>query len=212
VPGQLIADETIIVSVPAGAPVSLRMNDGGRAQDLDLRTGKRTRTASPLYYPVRAASPSFDDAYYVTGPHSTAGLTSASGKAVLAPYADKLGWARKGRAWLFVTVGFNTDSLSQFKPDVARSLTLTAGGATLTGHPTSSGDTSTDPNAPSAAGGHLDLAFDVPASLRSGTLNYLPVGSFVVDGKTVSATPYQGGDPQYDTSVQHKHLTLKPRS
>ncbi|BCJ37123.1 hypothetical protein Athai_46260 [Actinocatenispora thailandica] len=212
VPGQLFADETIIVSVPAGAPVALRMNDGGRAQDLDLRTGKRTRTASPLYYPVREASPSFDDDYYVTGPHSSAGLSSASGKAVLAPYADKLGWARKGRAWLFVTVGFTTSSMSQFKPNVARSLTLTAGGTTLTGHATSSGDTTSDPNSVGGAGGHLDLAFDVPASLRSGTLNYLPVGSFVVDDKTVSATPYQGGDPRYDTGVQHKHVTLKPRS
>ncbi|MEV0842031.1 hypothetical protein AB0I55_21025 [Actinocatenispora sera] len=212
VPGQLLADETIIVSVPAGAPVALRMNDGGRAQDLDLRTGTRTRTASPLYYPVRAASPSFDDAYYVTGPHTTAGLTSASGTAVLAPYADKLGWARKGRAWLFVTVGFNTSSLSQFKPNVARSLTLTAGGTTLTGHATSSGDTTSESDAPGAAGGHLDLAFDVPASLRSGTLNYLPVGSFVVDDKTVPATPYQGGDPHYNTSVQHEHVSLKPRT
>jgi hypothetical protein len=212
VPGQLFADETLIVSVPTGAPVALRMNDGGRAQELDLRTGKRTRTASPLYYPVRTASTTFDDAYYVTGPHTSAGLTSASGTAVLAPYADKLGWARKGRAWLFVTVGFSTSSLSQFKPNVARSLTLTVGGTTLTGHATSSGDTTSEPDAPGAAGGHLDLAFDVPASLRSGTLNYLPVGSFVVDDKTVPATPYQGGDPHYDTSVQHKHITLKPRS
>ena len=42
----------IVASVPAHAKVALRMNDGGRPQDLDLRTGTRTRETSPLYYPV----------------------------------------------------------------------------------------------------------------------------------------------------------------
>lgn len=211
-PEGVSGDETIVVQVPADAPVKLRMNDGNRPQELDLRTGKRTRTASPLYYPVRVASPSFADAYYTLGNGEFAELMADSGEVVLAPYADKLGWARKGRAWLLVSVGIDTSSDTQFKAKVTQSLTLSAAGANSTGRAVTSGDTATNPDVNTLATGGINLAFDVPATLRSGTLNYLPVGTFVVDGKTVSASPYQGGDPTYNTTTQHKHFTLKPRS
>ena len=43
----LPAGPVFVASVPARATVALQLNDGGRPQDLDLRTGTRIREASP---------------------------------------------------------------------------------------------------------------------------------------------------------------------
>lgn len=205
-PTKLGPDRTVIVSVSTGAPVSLRSADGGRPQELDLRTGKRTRSASPLYYPVRDAE--FDtgkDALFVLGSRRTYATVHASDQyALLAPYVSDRKWARKGRAWLVVQLSFIIGpQYTTFDPDAAASVTLTLpDGTTVTGR--GSGGGATQLNEPYEQGG-IDLVFDVPASLRSGTLNYLPRGSFTYEGKKIGASPY-------DTSVHHSRFKLTPRT
>jgi hypothetical protein len=189
-PDALAGNETIVASVPTGSPVVLRMTDGGRPQDLDLRTGKRTRSASPLYYPIRSAN------LHGNGP--TTGFNTPSGEAAasigfndaaLEPYVNGKGWAPKGRAWLIVAAGVSMSSNYAFSPQMSGTTLTLPDGTTVSCHP------ATDPSVPAGVGyADVDLNFNVPAGTRSGTLDSRLTG-VVGDstGKQVG-TPYHIGE------------------
>jgi hypothetical protein len=192
----------LVASVAPGTAPELQMNDGGRAQDLNLRTGERTREASALYYPV----PYQDDLASNTNapdylfnppgvdydkiPWGQIELSLTGGWALLAPYYEPQGWAPPGHAWLVVDLNLAISSAEgaavKYSGDIARSFTLTiSGGAVLPGSGNESYLTpvvskTSDVGAETAAGttGTADLIFEVPASLTRYVLAYTPVGMY----------------------------------
>jgi hypothetical protein len=179
VPG---AGDVVAASVPDGAPAQLQMNDGGRPQDINLRTGLRTSEVSSLYYPVpqQALNPNLSWSWNVlyipalkwwagdgTGPTlSDVDLTVGSGTALLEPYMDSPGWAPSGQAWLVMSVQLSLDADSfNLALNVPSSFTLALpGGATVP----ASGSATT--NGPSTA----SLVFQVPATTSTATLRIQP--------------------------------------
>ncbi|QWF82449.1 hypothetical protein [Amycolatopsis sp. CA-230715] len=109
----------VVASVPAGAPVSIRVTDAGRTQTMDLRTGRRGPDAIAGYYRRNSAELTW------TG-HLSGGISTPLGggrtpvefaagfktmdpahltdkpTATLAPYTPRRGWAPPGGAWLVV--------------------------------------------------------------------------------------------------------------
>jgi hypothetical protein len=181
--------DTAIVSAPRGTAVTLQMNDGGRPQDINLRTGVRTREASPLYYPVleedlsnASVWPEWNAAttpglHYMAGDNfgvQLSGDSDGDTLAVLAPYDDAKGWAPSGSAWLLVSLSISTDTNFGFTADVPRAFTLTLpGGATVAASGTASYNDADADNGPTIA----SLVFQVPATTQAGTLAFTPVGT-----------------------------------
>jgi hypothetical protein len=184
----------IVASVPARSKVALQMNDGGRPQDLDLRTGIRTREASPLYYPVLNESLGLGatitadwasqeirglrwygspvDVTLYGGPGGGGPISEAT----LAPYDDGVTWAPSGRAWLLVSLNVlpEHDGRWGFRADVPGSFSLTLpDGATLRPR---AGTASYKPSARGGPG-KVSLVFEVPSALRTFRLAFTPVGT-----------------------------------
>jgi hypothetical protein len=167
-----------IVSVADKATPELQMNDGGRAQDISLRTGLRTHAASPLYYPV----PSWTWNGQINTDWDTSHIPSLrwwpepldgelnGGYAVLTPYADGRGWAPPGRAWLILLFGMPSPAPQGWTMDynLARSLTVSLpDGTRLPGRGT---DTWNSPDY------NVYITVEVPASTRSATVLWTPTG------------------------------------
>lgn len=186
--------DTAIVSAPTDTAVALQMNDGGRPQDINLRTGERTREASPLYYPVlgedlsnatverewnTAETPGL---HYMAGDNfgvQLSGDSDGDTLAVLAPYDDAKGWAPSGSAWLLISLGITTDTNFGFTADVPRAFTLTLpDGATVAASGTASYNDANADNGPTIA----SLVFPVPATTKTGTLTFTPVGTLYPGG------------------------------
>lgn len=200
-----LLDSTIVVSVKKDAPALLEMTDGKRKQDLDLRTGKRTRAASPLLYPVRVADlEDFDSVDYRFSQSDGATVTaSVDHDPVLTPYVDKIGWAHHRRAWLLVTIALVvTPEGDGFTPD-DQTLTCTLAGKTISGR-AGYGKGAFVVGGDQLSAGTLMMVFDVPDTTRGVTLNYLPTGTFTTDDhQTVSASPMTG--------MQHTRISFAPR-
>ncbi len=163
-------DGILIVCVPTGAPVLLKMTDKGRTQTLDLRTGKRGADANPLFY-TRYAMKDFGVRTNIRPPDP--GRIDLSGKLALLPWTEEHGWAPAGKAWLHFE-GFLTQVLADtdgpVTMDLSRSITVTVGGKA---YPASAekrllADTVTMTSAPEP----LDIA--VPVGFRIGTLRLDP--------------------------------------
>ena len=179
VPG---AGDVLAASVPDGAPVALQMNDGGRPQDINLRTGLRTSEVSSLYYPVpqQSLNPNLSWSWNVlyipalkwwagdgSGPtESDVDLTVGSGTAVLEPYMDSPGWAPSGQAWLVMSVQLSLDAnVFNLSLNVPSSFTLVLpGGAAVP----ASGTAST------SSPGTASLLFQVPDTTQTATLKIQP--------------------------------------
>jgi hypothetical protein len=107
----------LLVSVQAGAPVTLQVADAGRTFTYDLRAGKRGPDAVALFQqPGRRGK--IDGSYTGTG-RLTYRSDARSLKVdisfrgwYLTPWLPSSGWAADGRAWLLLTVGITTDGLS----------------------------------------------------------------------------------------------------
>jgi hypothetical protein len=180
--------DTAIVAVRGGTAAALQMNDGGRPQDINLRTGERTREASPLYYPVleedlshASVWPEWDTAktpglHYMAGDNfgvQLSGDFDGDTLAILAPYDDASRWAPSGSAWLLISLSITTDTTFGFTADVPRAFRLTLpDGATVAATGTASTKTGSG-NGPSIA----SLVFQVPATTRTCTLTFTPVGT-----------------------------------
>lgn len=197
--GELGPGTTIVVNAPVGAPVLLRTADAGREQDLDLRTGRRTRTSSPLYYPEAKAAVHPSDlqvGYESSDPAQTNVLTVSSISARLTPYDPKRGWAPPGRAWLWLVLRFaaplqETSGVTVTARDLGLSVQDAEGAADSTW--TSGGGDSLV----------VDGLAEVPATLRTATLTIHPSPSppyFVAT--TPSAT--WGGSAQVTLTFRGK--------
>jgi hypothetical protein len=214
----------MVASLAPGTSLELQMNDGGRPQDLNLRTGARTREASALYYPV----PYQDNllAYnnqleYLFTPAGKDGDGVAWGQidqaidggwALLAPYYEPEGWAPSGNAWLVVhldlTIQSSEGAAPKYVGDLAKSFTLTLpGGHTLPGggkltyvSPDVSATHDSSTGDAANATGSADLFFEVPAaaSPEHFTLSYTPVGTFT-DLFTGTSVALTGGQLQSPT-------------
>lgn len=100
----------------------------------------------------------------------------------------------------------------EFTPGSGRSITLTLpDGTTLTGRDDGSSGTSGDDAYTTGRTSSISVCFKVPDDIRSGTDRFLPAGTFTIHGNAVSSTPYQGGDPRYETHLQHNSFKPKPR-
>jgi hypothetical protein len=180
--------DTAIVSVPKGTAAALQMNDGGRPQNINLRTGERIREASPLYYPVLGEDLSSVSMSSEWNTAKTPGLHFMAGDnfgvelsgdsygntlALLAPYDDASGWAPSGSAWLLVSLSISTDANFGFTANVPRSFTLTLpSGAAVAASGTAFYKAGSG-NGPAIA----SLAFRVPVTSRTGTLRFTPAGT-----------------------------------
>jgi hypothetical protein len=179
------AGNVLVVSVPDGAPAELQMNDGGRAQDIDLRTGLRTSEASSLYYPVpqQTLNPNLTWSWNIpnipalkwwagegSGPAlSDADLTVGNGTALLAPYVDSPGWAPPGQAWLLMSFQLALQTPGNIVLNVPSSFTLMLpDGATVPASGTATN------NSGSSDQGTASLTFEVPDTTRTATLKIQP--------------------------------------
>lgn len=163
-------DSILVVAVPAGAPVLLKMTDQGRTQTLDLRTGRRGPDADPLFY-TRYELQDFGVQTAVRPPDP--GRIDMSGSLALLPWTEEHGWAPAGKAWLHFE-GFLTQMLADTDGpvtlDVARSITVTAGGKA---YPAAAekvrlGDALSATRIPAP----VDIA--VPVGFRTGTIRLNP--------------------------------------
>jgi hypothetical protein len=163
-------DSILIVSVPTGTPVLLKMSDKGRTQTLDLRSGKRGSDANPLFY-TRYAMKDFDVRTDIRPPDP--GRIGMSGSLALLPWTEEHGWAPAGTAWLHFE-GFLYQMLADTDGpvtlDLSHSIAVTVGGKA---YPASAekrllADTLTFTSTPEP----LDIA--VPVGFRTGTLRLNP--------------------------------------
>ncbi len=173
----------LAASVPDGASAGLQMNDGGRPQDIDLRTGLRISEVSSLYYPVpqQTLNPNLSWSWNVlyipalkwwagegSGPTlSDVGLEVGNGTALLEPYMDSPGWAPAGQAWLVMSFQLSPEQTpaGSITLNVPSSFTLVLpGGATVpaSGTATTSGSST------------ASLVFEVPDTTRTASLRIQP--------------------------------------
>lgn len=99
----------LIVTAPVKARVQLKVVDSGRAQLLDLRTGRRAKDAVSHFYPNQDWTPPYpldDNAWIGKGLVGKLPIATKIMKvrAQLTPFAPNARWSRRGRAWLYVTV------------------------------------------------------------------------------------------------------------
>ena len=119
---------TLLVSVPVGAPATLRVTDAGRTQTLDLATGRRTAEEAG-YYPLRTgtaagAGPPADLVLYGPGVAGqsrgdrTATVELREATATLQPYVEGRGWAAEGRAFLVLDATLGYERAGAPAPDM----------------------------------------------------------------------------------------------
>lgn len=161
-------DGILIVSVPTGAPVLLKMYDQGRTQTLDLRSGKRGSDANPLFY-TRYAMKDFDLQTNIRPPDP--GRIGMAGSLALLPWTEGHGWAPAGKAWLHFDV-FLYQMLADgpVTLDLSRSITVSAGGKAYP--PSAEKRLLSDGLTINSAREPLDIA--VPLGFRTGTLRLNP--------------------------------------
>jgi hypothetical protein len=209
VPGS---GDVLAASVPDGAPAELQMNDGGRPQDIDLRTGLRTSEVSNLYYPVpqQTLNPNLSWSWNVlyipalkwwagdgSGPTlSDLDLTVGNGTALLEPYMDSPGWAPAGQAWLVMSFQLSLDaSVFNVALNVPSSFSLLLpDGASV---PASGTATTSSPSTAS-------LVFQVPDTTLNATLRIQPVVQQWTECSgcgTVSAASVPPGQPDGSDTV-----------
>jgi hypothetical protein len=205
----------IIASVPTGVPVALQMNDGGRPQDLDLRTGRRTREASSLYYPVPQASPGVGARITVQWGPVRRGLNfygsdlaialygGVGAEATLAPYDDSRKWAPRGRAWLLLSLNMIPafDDRWGVRLDVARSFALTLPDSVRI---RATGGFATYQASRRPAPGKVSLLFDVPVAVRTFRLWFTPAATFSPPNRFAPPLHLTGGHTYGNT-----HITVK---
>lgn len=205
------AGDVLAASVPDAAPAQLQMNDGGRPQDIDLRTGLRTSEVSSLYYPVpqQTLNPNLSWSWNVlyipalkwwagdgSGPTlSDADLTVGSGTALLEPYMDSPGWAPAGQAWLVMSFQLSAQAPGNIVLNVPASFTLVLpGGATVAGSGT----------AATTGTSTASLTFQVPDTAQTATLKIQPAVQQWIDCSgcgNVPAASVPAGQPAGSDTV-----------
>ncbi|BBH70560.1 hypothetical protein ACTI_72450 [Actinoplanes sp. OR16] len=155
----------LVLTVPAGAPVSVTVEDG-RPQTLNLRTGVRVERAdTALFYDTPRMEKTDGPQFAVSG---TKGVF-LSISAELVPGLADVGYARKGSAWLAVTVeAAGNDCDLRLR-----------GSSFRFGSSVATGDYRLDmsPAVGMVFTGAIRVAIPVPEKTRGGTLVIAPVGS-----------------------------------
>jgi hypothetical protein len=195
---------TLVFSVPAGGRAALRVTDEGRTQTLDLRKLEQEDDAVDGYYPIRRGE------FSETGDTDNSVFVRVSGRGVsgipagkrfvgmhvddveatLQPWFAGRGWAPEGKAWLVVDLeltaspvqGVNETILWKLSSDSFRLTGPDGARIAAEGEPVRT-------DALRSGAGRLTAA--VPASLKSVTLRFTPVGTARTD-REVSWTPHTG--------------------
>jgi hypothetical protein len=202
--------ETVVASVPEGAPVLLEVEDAGRRLHFDLRAGRVVTDEESSF----SASGSLPGTLYRASAEVAYGsrlqqlrveILSMGGTADLDAYHPEFGWAKPGRAWLVVGPMVGRSTPSEYDPtfgyfdvafdlDVRQSLRLEVPGE---------GSLSPVRTWPRHAKMHEPMSpseivalFDVPASFREGRLVITPQGSTATN--TSSPTSASGVHPHRD--------------
>lgn len=213
VTGQVVVDGTprplpadaltkgsgLVVSVPKGRPVILRVTDDGRTQSYDLRAGRRGDDAVAGYYRPQQVTGldklTYDGAAICPpvsvpylgdldcGAHITLDSTVGVSSASLNPWVPVYGWAAPGRTWLVLSsLLLTVDPVITIAPGGA-SLTLLdeksysmilPGGTTVAAHAAAQDPRFTQETA---------VAFDLPDGFVTGTLAVHPDGNLTVGGR-----------------------------
>lgn len=160
------------------------LEDAGRAQSLDLRSGERGEGAVALYYPLRTATldREFRSLGQVNGvpPVTTVDMDGRLKDAGLLPYYPGRGWAARERAWLCVTLELVAPmGYEEVTIDEAASFALeTPRGGTIPAEPGSF----TVANDVTWQGPHNGtMLFNVSDSFEAGTLTFTPHGSVTLE-------------------------------
>jgi hypothetical protein len=204
-----LTNGTLAVVLPADAEPVLVITDAGRAQSLDLVSGRRGKDAVAGYYPVRRgeyeSSDATDTGLRLYGA-AVAALSSQERLAAvglndmpasLMPWVEGRGWAKPGRSWLVLeaSVGYGRASASVTDPDVvvvpvscfaARG---SGGRIALSGEPIRIGEGGS-PTSPAAGYADTTLVGDVPASLREVTVVFTFRGAITTPQGPVTYSPY----------------------
>jgi hypothetical protein len=170
-PGTLI-----VASVPTSAPVKLTVTDEGRNFSLDLRT------AEPDPHGYRIASQTVNESYEESGVVNTPfgsvnlGVDITIAQVSHEPYIPGLGWARKGRRWLRLSLSQASSTGVQGTPavgfflDAKKTFALKVGGKKV--RPRGRLINTAVPIATAP----YSVIFDVPESFSSGELAVTPDG------------------------------------
>jgi hypothetical protein len=187
------ASQALVLSVPTGHHPVLSVRDQGRSQSIDLVTGVRGRDAIEGFYPVRHQDdvPDFVCcAYEPPGTFFTDLGASVSLTLTLQPWTGHSGWAPTGRLWLHVGIQVITLRADlQYAFDPARTFSLSIGSGPKVRGQGDEIQTVLDPTTSSDIGnGSVD--FSVPASFRSGTMDYQVTGVLTtISQQPVNAVP-----------------------
>lgn len=179
--------ELLIVCAPVGARVLLQVADSGRTQRLDLRSGHRDGDALSSYYPDRDWGPpgpgsrdAWSDIGLISGDRSVyAQVVRLS--AVFSPFAPTGAWARRGRAWVYVTVQLTTacdfgTCQVRYAPGTQIRLLVGRTPVRAVGRPIHSDSE----YVPSGTAGTGTMAFEVPSTARSATVSVILAGPLTV--------------------------------
>jgi hypothetical protein len=193
--------DIILVSAPRGAPVLVRVIDEGRAQSIDLRTGKPVDVLA-IYARPRIGYTTFG--YKEPGTIRIAGISRQLTTSILAPTTGELsvrlepwtpkgGWAAPGRAWLVAggltafsdSIERNRDLALFYDLDAATSFTLLLpDGSRIAAQPDK-----IDAGTRTGEATRFYVSFDVPETFTAATLRLTPDGSVVGNrGKATWAT------------------------
>jgi hypothetical protein len=180
----------LVVSVPTGHDATLVITDDGRAQSLDVQTGKRGGDAVPVYYRPHALGLSGGTTYKADAVARFAGhlvdpsisIDLAHAGASVEPWVPGAGWAPAGRAWVRISTvyidsrviphendvynvaAYNTDYVTDF----AKTFVLTVPG----GPPVPA-----EPGSAAKLLAQVGLLFNVADSFTAGTLVIHPDGT-----------------------------------
>jgi hypothetical protein len=202
-------------SVPAGGHPVLRVTDEGRAQSLDLRTGRRGADAVPGFHPMRQGSHQFPSPgrngwlYFRMSGKGASGIPSSQRLAAthltrldvaLSPWTRDGGWAPAGKAWLLVEPGVSSGQVNTADPEVSFEMGPEGFRATgpdgtpypLRGEPVRSTPLSDAPI----------LTAAVPASLTSVTIRFAPRPTGSTSKGKVTLTPYRGGSQSATVTIR----------
>jgi len=96
----------IVVTAPTDVPAVLWVEDDGRAQGLDLRTGERVDPVFAYYNDLAQSSDLFDgflyESYFANEPTDGLSCQYDGGNAWRSPWSEGLGWAAEGTVYLSV--------------------------------------------------------------------------------------------------------------
>ncbi|MFF7216498.1 serine/threonine-protein kinase [Streptomyces sp. NPDC008238] len=228
---ETVGPATLALSVPKGAPVTLRVTDEGRTPSMDRRTGERGGDAVAAYYrplpKLRVTAEDYEAIAQVSLVNSRLvrmGVRFAETEAYVGPWVRPGGWARPGRWWLMlrwaeVYTGFATTEQLRNEYDRSRmslsgqvhygkSFTLHSGGKTYQPRGADTIDW-TESEVPSLYS--HSVVFDVPEGWHEGgTLVFRPKVSLSTGLLNPEMGEFVAGPVTWDRGFPEHRIMLTP--